>query len=111
MTQVTIPKSFPSQANPAAVVTGPRVRFTVLTSRLIRMEYSRDNTFEDQASQAFWYRHQPVPPFKVTQTPEQIEIVTDHLHLRYRVSEAGFTRTTLSIQLRASGITWHFGDP
>jgi alpha-glucosidase (family GH31 glycosyl hydrolase) len=111
MSQITIPKSFPSQADPAAVVTGPSVRFTVLTSRLIRMEYSRGNTFEDRASQAFWYRHQPAPPFEVTQVSEQIEIVTDHLHLRYKVSEAGFARTTLSIQLMTSGVTWHFGDP
>ena len=67
----------------------------MLTSRLIRMEYSRGNAFEDRASQAFWYRQQPTPPFKVAQTPEQIEIVTDHLHVRYKVSEAGFARTTL----------------
>ncbi len=110
MTQIPIPTSFPSQADSAAIVAGPQVRFTVLTSRLIRLEYSRTNRFEDRASQVFWYRRQPVPPFKVKQTPEQIEIVTDHLHLRYRVTDKGFTPKTLSIQLKASGVTWHFGD-
>ena len=54
MTDIIIPTRFPSRADPAAIVIGPEVRFTVLTSRLIRMEYSRDNTFEDRASQAFW---------------------------------------------------------
>ena len=46
----------------------------------------------------------------MTQTPEQIEIVTDHLHLRYKVTDEGFARTTLSIQPKEGGITWHFGD-
>ena len=34
-----IPTSFPSQASLAAVVTGPDVRFTVVASRMIPMEY------------------------------------------------------------------------
>ena len=59
MSPITLPKSFPSQADPAAVVTGPGVRFTVLTSRLIRLEYSQDSAFEDRASQAFWHRRRP----------------------------------------------------
>ena len=50
-----------------AVVRAPQVRFTLLTSRLIRMEYSPTEEFEDRASQAFWYRCQPVPEFTVTE--------------------------------------------
>jgi len=92
------------------MVSGPGVRFTVLTDRLLRLEYSRTNRFEDRASQAFWYRRQPPPPFRVAQTPEQIEIETDALLLRYRITEEGFTPSTLSIRLKASGVTWHFGD-
>ena len=97
MTQITIPRSFPSQADPAAVVTGPGVRFTVLTARLIRLEYSRTDAFEDRASQAFWTRRQPIPTFKLTQTAAQIEIETAALHLRYRITAEGFTADTLSI--------------
>jgi hypothetical protein len=40
-------------ANPAAVVIAKNVRFTVLTDRLIRLEYSKDDRFEDRPSQAF----------------------------------------------------------
>ena len=109
MPPVTLPKSFPSQADPAAVVTGPGVRFTVLTSRLIRLEYSQGNAFEDRASQAFWYRHQPAPPSGLTQTPEQIEIETEHLLLRYAITPDGFTDRTLSIRVKALDVTWRFG--
>ncbi len=110
MSPLSIPRSFPSQPDPSAVVSGPGVRFTVLTNRLFRLEYSRTNRFEDRASQAFWYRRQPPPPFRVVQTPELIEIETDALLLRYRITDEGFTRNTLSIQVKASGVTWHFGD-
>ena len=39
----------------AAIVRAPNVRFTVLTSRLIRLEYSPTEEFEDRPSQAFCY--------------------------------------------------------
>ncbi len=52
-------------ADPRAVVSAPGVRFTVLTSRLIRLEASPSGEFEDHPSQAFWYRRQPVPAFTV----------------------------------------------
>jgi hypothetical protein len=97
-------------ADPAAVVRGPHVRFTVLTGRLIRLEYSPDGVFEERASQAFWFRRQPVPPFHATQSPEQIEIVTEHLRLRYAPGRRGFTRDSLSIELLTTGAVWRFGD-
>ena len=102
--------AFQPAAQPAAVVRGPHVRFTVLTSRLLRLECSPHDAFEDRASQAFWFRWQPVPEFKVVQSPNRIEIITDHLHLRYTVSRLGFRRDTLSIELRETETVWHFGD-
>ena len=101
---------FEPEPHPEAVVRGPAVRFTVLTSRLIRLEYSEDEIFEDRPSQAFWYRRQPVPNFEVRKQAERIEIETEHLHLRYQATERGFTPATLSIQLKTSGVTWSYGD-
>ena len=98
------------QADAAAIVRGSAVRFTVLTSRLIRLEYSAADTFEDRPSQAFWYRRQPVPPFEARQHGDSIEIETEHLHLRYRPTERGFTPYTLSIRLKATDTTWSYGD-
>lgn len=110
MSAITIPTAFRPQPDPAAVVTGPRVRFTVLTSRLIRMEYSRGEAFEDRASQAFWYRDQPAPAFTVRRSPDRIEIETEHLLLRYAVSDLGFTAETLSVLVKALDVTWRVGD-
>jgi hypothetical protein len=47
-------------ADPAAVVTAGNVRVTVLTARLLRLEYSPTGAFEERPSQAFWFRRQPM---------------------------------------------------
>jgi alpha-glucosidase (family GH31 glycosyl hydrolase) len=103
-----VPTFHPS-ANPDAVVTARNVRFTVLTDRLIRLEYSQDAHFEDRPSQAFWHREQPVPKFKKTVTYQSVEIETDFLHLKYRATARGFTGKTLSITLKQTGVTWSYG--
>jgi alpha-glucosidase (family GH31 glycosyl hydrolase) len=110
-----IPEHFKREFAPVAaedaVVTVPHARFSVLTSRLIRMEYSPSDQFEDHASQAFWYRHQSVPDFEVERSAEQIEIITQHLHLRYAIQERGFTPEALQVTLRDAEETWRYGDP
>ncbi|WP_454931915.1 TIM-barrel domain-containing protein [Actinomyces oricola] len=111
----------PAPARPEAVVEGPGYRFTVLTSRLIRMEHVADPAaaFTDAATQLVLNRDLgPVPDFQVRRTgvsgEEVLEILTDHLHLRYRPSR-GFSRSGLSVTVRSKvlhvyGGTWHFGD-
>jgi alpha-glucosidase (family GH31 glycosyl hydrolase) len=97
-------------AKPEAIITADCARFTVLTDRILRLEFSKDQRFEDRPSQVFWHRAQPVPMYKKTVTEKNIEIETDYLLLRYRPNTRGFSRSTLSIQLKQSGVTWHYGD-
>ncbi len=97
-------------ADPGAVVTCPHVRFTILTSRLFRLEYDPKETFEDRPSQAFWFRQQPVPSFKQHVTPASIVIETDDLKLRYLPTGHGFSARTLSVEVKALGTIWHYGD-
>ncbi len=103
------------QANPAAVIVAGKARFTVLTDRLIRLEYAPGGEFEDHASQAYWYRQQDVPPFQLQQDAEHIEIETEFLHLYYQITPKGFSPKTLSIHINAASpgftpVTWHYGD-
>ena len=44
------------KALPENIVQGKNYRFTVLTSRLIRLEYDPEGIFEDRATQSFFYR-------------------------------------------------------
>lgn len=76
------------------------------------MEYSANGIFEDRPSQTFWYREQPVPEFKVTQTESSLKISTRFFHLNYQ-KEAPFARDTLSVKMITDSISgsgiWRFG--
>jgi alpha-glucosidase (family GH31 glycosyl hydrolase) len=101
--------TFHPVANPNAVVSIENARFTILTDRLIRLEYSNDNHFEDRPSQAFWYRDQPVPDFNKTIKDSRLEIETDFLNLKYQPSSSGFNTRTLTITLKPTGVSWKYG--
>ncbi|MFW5956315.1 MAG: TIM-barrel domain-containing protein [Halorhabdus sp.] len=94
----------------AAVITGPNCRFTVLTPRVLRLEYDPEETFEDRPSQLVWYRNQPVPDFEVSRDGHRIVIETDALRLEYTPTDAGFSPETLSIDVFENGTTWRYGD-
>ncbi len=95
-------------AQAEAMVQHGNARFTVLRDRLIRLEYHPENCFEDRASQAFWYRQQPVPKFAVNQSGDTLTIETDYLLLEYTADESnGFTANNLSITQKENGIKWH----
>src|SRR5690554_4263466 len=104
------PVTFAPLPDAQAVVQLPQARFTVLTSRLIRMEYSQQGVFEDHPSQVVWNRRFPVPDFEVRRSGDQVEIITGHLHLHYQTSMS-FSPLSLWIELTESGTAWHYGDP
>jgi alpha-glucosidase (family GH31 glycosyl hydrolase) len=103
--------SFHPLADPQAIVRAGKARFTVLTGRLIRIEYSPNETFEERPSQVFWNRQQPLPVFTTQHSAGKLTIETDALILRYRPSPFGLTPLTLSIQLKQNQTTWRYGAP
>ncbi|MFN8451205.1 MAG: glycoside hydrolase family 31 protein [Anaerolineae bacterium] len=112
---LNVPEQFrlefhPEAAHKAVVCLGS-ARFTVLTDRLIRLEYDPSGVFEDRASQTFWYREQPVPAFTAHADGSSLDIETEYLHLHYDAAgDRGFMPTNLSIRLKETGIVWHPGD-
>ena len=62
--------------NKEAVIQGEKYRITVLTSSLIRLEYSEQGKFEDRATQSVLNRDFPVPQFKVIETEEELSVYT-----------------------------------
>jgi alpha-glucosidase len=87
-------------ADPRSVVIAATARFTILTDRLIRMEWSPTGTFDDRGTYAFPSRLAPVPEFKVTQAGSQITIDTDTLSLTHHVGQ-GFVPGALSASTRS----------
>lgn len=98
-------------ANQNNIIAGFHYRFTILTSRLIRMEYSLDGVFEDRASQTVFFRNFPKTDFTISREEGKLEIETEHLLLCYFEDEA-FSEQSLVIKLKSEpGSTWHFGEP
>jgi hypothetical protein len=79
----------------AQVVSG-NARFTVLTPRLIRMEWAEDGVFEDRASLGIVNRDLPVPDFKVKKSAKQTVITTSALTLTYK-GNAEFSADNLNV--------------
>ncbi|MEF8789807.1 MAG: TIM-barrel domain-containing protein [Haloarculaceae archaeon] len=101
--------AFEPVAREAATVAGERYRFSVLTPRVVRLEYTPDGEFEDRPSQAFWYRDRPVPEFDVTRSDDGLVVETDALRLEYAPEEP-FGPETLSATIGGTGTTWRYGD-
>ena len=113
-TLATTPDATNPVANPGAIVTLGKARFTVLTPQLIRMEWAADGKFEDHASLVFLNRNLPVPQFTSTKSSDdqQLVIKTQALTLTYTTSDGHFSPENLSIALSVDGkqTTWHPGQ-
>ncbi len=97
------------QAEPKAVVQGKKFRFTILSSRLIRMEYSKSGKFEDRPTQMVWFRNLEVPKYNQTTQNNFLIIETEHLSLRYN-QEKPFNARTLRIRLKETNRLWWYGQ-
>ena len=92
------------------LVTGKNYRFTVLTNRLIRMEYAENGVFEDRASQRVFHRDFPICDFRSTIKNGALLLETDSVELKY-VAEQPFSKESLQIRLTCEpGAIWHYGD-
>jgi alpha-glucosidase (family GH31 glycosyl hydrolase) len=114
------PGDYDPVADPHAVLTFGNARFTVLTSRLVRMEWAADGKFEDHASFVFLNRKLPVPKFthEISSDGDQqrLTIQTDSLKLSYAptaASDGKFTAGNLEIDFTLNGqpVVWHPGMP
>ncbi|KAM7184523.1 hydrolase-like protein [Rhypophila sp. PSN 637] len=102
--------SFPSSpvADAKAVVggaDGDKFRFTVLTERLVRYEWSDDGTFEDRASTLAVFRKFEPPKFEVEDAKGKVTITTKSFSLTYRKA-GSFDDGGLSVAV--GGETWKY---
>ncbi len=100
-------------ADPRSTVISGNARFTILTPRLVRLEWSATGQFEDRASFAFPTRLAPVPDFSVRQEDGLLLIDTGALRLRYRPGAGKFNSRNLSISFlhNRRRVTWRPGAP
>jgi hypothetical protein len=86
-------------AHPQAIVQTETARFTLLTARLVRLEWSPDGVFDDRSSYAFPSRYAVPPDHRLERGKDRLVIDTGDLQLSYQISAGPFDRDNLSIGL------------
>ncbi len=105
-----------AKANPKAIIQGVKYRITILTERLVRLEYSPNSMFEDLPTQIVWNRSFNVPNFEIKNDTKYLEVTTKYFKLIYN-KEKPFEgsklnpTSNLSIQLLNSDRIWYYGHP
>jgi len=97
-------KSNPT-ANPEATIIDNNVRFTILTSGLIRLEWDSLGRFEDRASFVVINRNLKIPDFKKEESAGWIVISTNKLVLKYKKGSGRFTADNLEVSFVSKGIS------
>jgi alpha-glucosidase (family GH31 glycosyl hydrolase) len=110
------PNLYDPVADRKAMIRAGNARFTVLTPRLIRMEWAADGNFEDHASLVFLNRKLPVPKFGADRDNlGAVDIVTNEVRLEYAPhnSDGHFTADNLSVTFTLNGkeVRWRPGTP
>lgn len=97
------------KANPDAIVTSGKMRFTVLTPEMVRMEWSNTKEFEDRASFIAVNRNFPVPEYTSESKGGYLYIRTEKLTLRYKEGTHPLTNPAssdnLSITFNLNGMS------
>ena len=76
-------------ANPECVYKGNHYRITVLTERLVRLEYSKEGKFVDNPTALVLNRNFPKPKFVVRQDDNTFILTTNYFELVY-IKEKNF---------------------
>lgn len=106
-----------SKAREEAVVAVDNCRFTVLASRLLRIEYNEQGVFEDRPTQVVLNRDFDVPKFKVEEDDNKVVINTGDVELKY--VKGDFNKNAITVRyigknfgMRAGGRDswWSFNE-
>ena len=98
------------------IILGKKYRISILTDRLIRLEYSENGKFLDKPTQRVMFRKFPKNKFTVTKSETLIQIIGGYFTIDY-VMEKSFVGSkvtpgnTLKVSLNGSDRAWFFGHP
>ena len=103
-------------ANPENIIQGDKYRFTVLTPRLIRMEYSENGVFEDRLTTLILNRKTPKVEYTLKEDKKFVEITTSYFRLTYLKNKPFYsgkfdTMKNLKVELLNTDKIWYYGHP
>lgn len=98
------------------IVKGKKFRFTFLSDRLIRLEYSPTGSFEDRISQRVIFRNFSEVKYTKTQTESLIQLSTSYFTLNYDMNKPFLGSklapgSNLNILLNGTDKMWYYKHP
>ena len=93
----------PEQKN---IITGDKYRFSILSPRLIRIEYNKDNKFENRATSLVVKRNFGSTNFTVEQTELSLTITTEYFTLTY-VKGTPMNCKNLQVKVNGTDREWY----
>ena len=103
-------------SNPENIIKGDKYRITVLTERLIRLEYNNSGVFEDRPSEFALMRNFKRPNITVKEDKKYLEITSPYFRLFY-IKERPFKgdilnkKKNLLVDVLETNRTWYFKHP
>lgn len=103
-------------ANKKNIIQGPNYRFTVLTERLIRLEYNDNGHFVDDPTELVLYRDLKTPEFNLKEDTNFIVITTKYFKLTYIKGKSFLggkanPSANLKVDLLNTDRYWYYGHP
>lgn len=96
------------------IIKGENYRITILTERLVRLEYNNNHNFEDRLTQIVSFRNFDKVNYEKEENNESLKIRTSYFTLEYQ-KEKPFTdnkktmNNTLKISLNRTDRSWYYG--
>ncbi len=97
------------EANPSCIFKGNNYRITVLTERLIRLEYDSSGVFNNYETSIIKNRYFDMPDFNKKEDESLLVIETRYFSLTY-VKGSMFNSRTLTAKYNDSNIGWYYGN-
>ena len=103
-------------ANPKSIIKGDKYRFTVLTERLIRLEYNDSGKFVDEPTEQVLYRNLKPPKFELVDNSNFLSITTKYFKLTYIKGKSFLggkanPSNNLKVELLNAKTIWYYGHP
>lgn len=104
------------KVNTSQIIQGNKYRISVLTDRLIRLEYNKEGKFNDLATQLVTFRKFEKPEFVVREDNAFLELTTKYFKLEYS-KEMPFRGSgvnpikNLKVTLNGTNQFWYYGHP
>jgi len=96
------------QPNEECVVKGKNYRFTILTERLVRIEYSENQNFIDEPTTLVVNRNFSKPDFKIKEDKNYLEITTSYFKLFYTKGRKLNGSKNFRVEVLNTDKMWHY---